>query len=338
MHKPRLVLALRGAGPLRAIALVAVVAATVAACSSTSNGTPHAAGTASGSTPAGASSSSSSAAPKPTHSVIATHVGLNIGDGGQVGIGMPIIADFNHVITDGKAFEKATTVTVNGKKVDGGWYFEDSDPASGHLMEAHYRTQNYWPAHAQIQLALPVKGLSGGLTAGHQGEYVFTDNLTLSFTTGPANILTVDDSTHTMSVVSDGKPYGTFPVSLGASSTPTRRGTKVIMEKLPTVCMHDTDNTYYECGIQWDMRLTYDGEYLHSAPWNVGNLGKVDTSNGCTNLSPTVAKQLYDFLEIGDVVRYPNANGAAMHIGDGYGDWNVPWQLWLTGGAVSTQS
>ena len=39
-----------------------------------------------------------------------------------------------------------------------------------------------------------------------------------------------------------------------------------------------------------------------------------------------------EFLEIGDVVQYPNASGPLMGLGDGYGDWNVPWPQWQTGG------
>ena len=51
---------------------------------------------------------------------------------------------------------------------------------------------------------------------------------------------------------------------------------------------------YYDPHVQWTQRLTYGGEYLHAAPWNGGNLGgTASTSNGCTNLIPATAKQLY---------------------------------------------
>ena len=50
----------------------------------------------------------------------------------------------------------------------------------------------------------------------------------------------------------------------------------------------------------------------------------------------TDAKTLYGFLRIGDVVDYPNANGPAMSLGAGYGDWNVSWAQWQTGGLVPT--
>jgi lipoprotein-anchoring transpeptidase ErfK/SrfK len=140
-----------------------------------------------------------------------------------------------------------------------------------------------------------------------------------------------------MTVDSDGRHLWTFPVSLGSAKTPTRHGTKVIMEKLPSVCMHDVANTYYECGVKLDQRLTYDGEYLHAAPWNVYNIEHgIDSSNGCTNLLPVDAQRLYKFLQVGDVVKYPNASGPAMAMGAGYGDWNIPWPVWQQGGIVPT--
>ncbi|MGH8860557.1 MAG: L,D-transpeptidase, partial [Jatrophihabitantaceae bacterium] len=110
---------------------------------------------------------------------------------------------------------------------------------------------------------------------------------------------------------------------------------KVIMEKGRSICMSGPG--YHECGVKYTQRLTYDGEYLHSAPWNLANIAHgVDSSNGCTNLRPADAAKLYGFLDVGDVVQYPNANGRLMQIGDGYGDWNVPWPQWRLGGLYRT--
>lgn len=257
------------------------------------------------------------------------HVSLQMSDGTQVGVGMPIIAYLSHSIKDAKAFNAATKVTINGQPATGSWFFEYKSGLPGKPIEADWRTEQYWPGHAQIHMDLPVKGLSGGT------GYVFDDSLTLDFATGPANIVTVDAFTHKLTVVSDKVPWGTFPVSLGASDTRTSHGVKVIMEKGASICMSGPG--YHECGIKYTQRLTYGGEYLHAAPWNVHNImaGR-DSSNGCTNLLTADAKKLYDFLEIGDVVNFPNANGKHMELGDGYGDWNVPWGQWLTGGLFPT--
>jgi len=315
-----------GAGLLAAAALL------LSACSSSSAGNSGPtsrppSSVASSGAPTSASASSSAASSTPAPPARKVHVS-GYPDGTTVGVGMPIIATFNHKITDGVDFAKDTTVTVNGKPVNGGWYFEYSAPSSGHVMEAHYRTQGYWPAHAHVHVDFKLTGVSAGK------GLVFDGKLTsLDFNTGPANVAIVDDSSHTITVTSDGVKKYVFPVSLGANNTPTSRGTKVIMEKGASICMRGPG--YYECGVKYTQRLTYGGEYLHSAPWNVRNIGHYDSSNGCTNLLPADAKTLYDFLRIGDVVKYPNANGPAMTMGAGYGDWNVPWVQWQTGGAIS---
>ncbi|HLY34078.1 MAG TPA: L,D-transpeptidase [Jatrophihabitantaceae bacterium] len=289
-----------------------------------------------------APSSSSSA---PAAKQVTVHVSVNISDGSAVGVGMPYIARFSTVITDGKVFQNATKVTVNGQPVDARWYFEVSHDTSW-AMEAHLRTQNYWPANATIHVDLPIQGLSGGAVPSRANtEYVFGDSLTSDFSTTDAHILTVSNAAHTLTVMDNGKQWGVFQISLGAADTPTKNGTKVIMEKGKVVRMRGPG--YDDPHVMWTQRLTYDGEYLHSAPWNcVGypgctgpsnHIGSSNSSNGCTNLRPDDAIKLYGFLGIGDVVKYPDADGPRMQIGQGYGDWNVTWGLWQTGGAVPTQ-
>jgi lipoprotein-anchoring transpeptidase ErfK/SrfK len=269
------------------------------------------------------------ASSKPAKPKTPVHVALKFSDGSRFGVGIPVIAYFSKQLSDARPFSDATKVTVNGAPVKGAWYFEHSSADKKYPVEAHYRLQNYWPAHSQVHVDLPVKGLSAG------GNMAFDDSLTSDFGIGAANISTVDDSTHKITVTSDGKPIGSFPVSLGAADTPTRSGVKVIMEKGASICMHGPG--YSECGVKYTQRLTYDGEYLHAAPWNLGNIGRADSSNGCTNMTTADAQKLYGILIIGDVVLYPNANGGKMQLGQGYGDWNVPWTQWQTGGLVRTR-
>jgi len=311
------------------LALTGAAALVLSACSSAGSGSGNAASTTSKATsPASTTQtapSSSSSAPVATKPV---HVSLKFSDGSQFGVGIPIIAFLSRPVGNLKAFAAATKVTVNGQAATGAWYCEEYT-SKATPIECDWRMQNYWPGHAQIHMDLPVKGLSAGT------GLAFDDSLTSDFSTGPANIVTVDALTHKLTVVSDGKEWGTFPVSLGASDTRTAHGVKVIMEKGASICMSGPG--YHECGIKYTQRLTYGGEYLHAAPWNVAHIKSgVDSSNGCTNLLTDDAKKLYDFLEIGDVVNYPNANGKRMAMGDGYGDWNVPWSTWLVGGLYAT--
>jgi lipoprotein-anchoring transpeptidase ErfK/SrfK len=271
---------------------------------------------------------STSAPPKPTKPV---HIKVLNSDGVQYGVGMPVIAFFSKKISSGKELQDATTATVNGHPVKGAWYFEYSNYYKGYPIEAHWRPQNYWPAHSHVHVAIPAKGLSAGKGLSYD------DSLTLDFSIGARNISVVNDATHKITVTSDGKTKWVFPVSLGATNTPTAHGIKVIMEKGRSICMSGPG--YSECGVKYTQRLTYGGEYLHSAPWNTSNIANgVDSSNGCTNMYDQDAKTLYHFLEVGDVVDYPNANGPAMQLGAGYGDWNINWGTWQTGGLVSTTS
>ena len=307
----------------------AAVAALAAACSR-GGGNSAASGSASASPPA--SPTTPSATPTPTPTVQRTtpvRVSLLNGDGDVRGVGMPIIAFVDQDIADAKAFDAATTVTVDGEPVEGNWYWQTTARGDGSVYEAHWRPQQYWPANAKIHMDLPVANLLAGPdTEG--GNFYFADSLTLDMSTGPAFIGTVDAAALQMTVTKDGAPFGTYPVSLGAAATPTASGVKVIMEKGLDIRM--TGPGYDDPHVQFTQRLTYGGEYLHSAPWNVANIGKRSTSNGCTNLLPADAQALFDTFEIGDVFEYPNADGPGMTVGAGYGDWNVSWAEWQGGG------
>lgn len=257
------------------------------------------------------------------------HIRLVNASGATYGVGMPVIALISHRITDGRAFQRATVVTVNGQTADAAWYFEPSNEVKGYPLVAHLRMQDYWPAHAKIAVSLPVHGVSAG------GGYMFADDLSLVFDTGARTISTVDDRTHHLTVTRDGRTLATYPVSLGTKSTPTSSGTKIVMAKGASICMSGPG--YRECGIKDTQQLTYSGEYLHSAPWNIANIGAgIDSSNGCTNLLPVDAQKLYAESRVGDVVRFLHTDGPKMTVGKGFGDWNVAWSEWRTGGSVPT--
>jgi lipoprotein-anchoring transpeptidase ErfK/SrfK len=322
---PRRRLAARVAAPLAAAAaVIAVVSGVLVLQHSSGSGTPAAQSRpVSHPSPPRTTLSSVSGARKPVH------IKLLNSDGSTVGIGMPVIAYFSRPITDGRAFAAATTLTVDGKPANGAWYFERSAADPNYPIEAHFRMASYWPANAKIHVGLPVADVSAG------DGMAFDDSLTLDFSTGPAQIVTVDDVAHRLVLTRDGRQIEQAPVSLGSSKTPTLRGTKVIMDKQPVISMRSPG--FYRARVQWTERLTYSGEYLHAAPWNEKNIDLgVDTSNGCTNLLPTDAKTLFSDLRIGDVVQFPNATGSEMTLGDGYGDWNMTWGQWQSGGLVPT--
>ena len=82
-----------------------------------------------------------------------------------------------------------------------------------------------------------------------------------------------------MTVTQNGKVLRTLKVSTGrpGSKTETRSGIKVILSRESEHIMDSTtvgipkgQPGYYRLKTEWAMRLTWSGEFLHSAPWSVG--------------------------------------------------------------------
>ena len=301
------------------VAVLGVTLVLPAACGGSPPSGARDAGRAASTGPSASSTSPASGKP--------VHVRFLQGDGSTWGVGMPIIAYLSAKITDARAFAAATTVTVNGTPTQGAWYFEKSTIYSEYPLEAHYRTQSYWPAHARIHLDLSAKGRSAGT------GLVFDNSLTLDMSTGAANISRIDGHTERMIVTSDTKQVFSFPVSLGKASTPTFNGVKVVMEKDRVQRMTGPG---FDLQVPWSVRITNSGEFVHSASWNGGNIGQRSTSHGCTNLTAADAKRFFSFAQIGDVAVYTNTGGPTMPSWDGYGDWNLPWITWQAGGVLRT--
>lgn len=332
-------------------------AAFFAACTTSSNGAPQSArtpvGTRPARTPASAPSSaapassaaSTSAAPsahksKKPHrraSGAPVHVSSFLGDGELVGVGMPIVLSFTPTPTDARAFVKAARVTVNGKAVRGAWYWEK--PYADQPVQAHFRMREYWPANSTVRLELPIGGLSAGK------GLVFSDALdSVTFHTGDKRVITVNGASERAVVRVNDKHHRTMKASLGKSATPTYTGTKLVMQKgefVPgthrmrpdgAVRMQNTAHSY-DLMVDWSVRITTSGEYLHAAPWN-SRIGQVSTSDGCTNLSVADAKWFYHFCRIGDVVIHEHTGGEPVPITDGFGDWNLSWAQWQAGGLL----
>jgi lipoprotein-anchoring transpeptidase ErfK/SrfK len=288
--------------------------------------------------PVAPSTSASSTAADPTAQIVRVTALEN--DGASYGVGMPIVLYFSPVPTDASAFENAVRVSVNGQPANGAWFWEQptADEVIGHIVEAHYRPQHYWPADSTVHVTIPIGGLSAGPGLAYSPKLT-----SLDYKIGDAHISQVDASALSMRVNSNGRLTGTFAVSLGKAATPTFNGVKVVMQKgedIPgtnalrpngTVLMSGPN--YSNDAVQWSVRITESGEYVHAAPWN-NRIGQLSTSNGCTNLHTADAEWFYQFSQIGDVVQYVNTDGSRMPSWDGLGDWNVPWPQWTQGGLL----
>jgi lipoprotein-anchoring transpeptidase ErfK/SrfK len=264
----------------------------------------------------------------PPAALAAVHIKLATPGNRTYGVGMPVVAYFSQQFASARSLSAATSVTVNGTAVHGAWYFERSTKPE-FPVEGHLRLQKFWPANSTVTVNVAARQAPAGRGVA------FSNDVRLSFRTGPQVVAIVNDQKHRMFVTRNGKPVGEYPVALGSAATPTTSGIKVIMQKDPAVCL--TGAAFHECGVKYAQQLTYSGEYLHSAPWNEYNIEQGrDTSNGCTNLMPNDAATLWKVLAVGDVVEYPDATGPKMRMSTGYGDWNVPWRMWQRGGLIPT--
>lgn len=333
-----------------AIGLIGAASAallTLAACTSNSNG-PQPTVTVTREAPPVTPTTSASDAPStepvtdtstPSGPTRTVHVSSLESDGATYGVGMPIVLFFSPPPTDSTEFTNAVQVTVNGRPADGAWFWSQPthDEVVSHTIEAHYRMENYWPAHSRIHVSVPIKGLSAGRGLVYSGALT-----SLDFSIGAKHVSTVDGRAEKMRVYSDNKLVRTIRVSLGAADTPTYNGIKVVMQKgedqpgtdklRPTGAVRMVGPGYDEI-VDWSVRVTRSGEYVHSAPWN-GLIGRTSTSNGCTNLFPDPAKWFYHFANVGDVVTYTNTGGSEMPSWDGFGDWNISWPQWQQGGLL----
>lgn len=250
--------------------------------------------------------------------------------GETVGVGMPVIVTFDLPVKDRAAFEKRMHVTAE-PATEGGWYWLSDSVA-------HWRPKTYWAAGTKVHVDLDVESVAAG-----GGIYGQLDQV-VDFTVGRSVVSTVNVDTHQMKVAINGKVVRTIPVSTGDSEHQTRRGIKVIMEKFDSVDMDaattgvDSDDPgYYNLkGVKWAMRLTNSGEFVHAAPWSVNAQGSANVSHGCTGMSTANADWLYHQSKRGDVVRFVGSD-RRLEPQNGWTDWNVSWQEWLTGSALSTE-
>ena len=251
--------------------------------------------------------------------------------GTQVGVGMPVTLTLDRHLTSPSSqamLERHLVVTANGAPVIGGWNW-----ITDKVLE--YRPMTYWPGHATIAVTANVKGVR--FDHGLWGK----DNAVTTFKTGPAMISYVDMVSDHMKVTKDGKVVRIIPITSGKPGFETRSGIKVIMTKERTRIMDaatggtaKTDPEYYRLEVQYAMRLTWSGEFLHAAPWSVWAQGSQNVSHGCTGMSLDNAAWMYDQSEIGDVVVYTGTD-KPMNSGNGITVWNYSWDRWKSFSALN---
>lgn len=224
-------------------------------------------------------------------------------DGAMVGVAKPIIINFPAPVADRAMTEQAVHIS-SIPPVPGKFYWMSS-------TQLRWRPFDFWPANTTVHID----------AAGVQSN----------FHTGDSLIATADDATHQMTITRNGVVQQTFPISMGMSTgnRQTPNGTYYVLEKFPTVVMDSS--TYgvpvssaqgYKVTVSDAVRIDNSGNFVHSAPWSVGDQGKRDVSHGCINLGPANAKWFYDNFGSGDPVVVKNSVGTYTQ-NDGAQDWQM---------------
>jgi len=238
---------------------------------------------------------------------------------------MPVIVQFDSAISS-KAqraeVEKRVKVTSVPDQA-GAWGWLDD-------RQLMWRPRNFWKPGTKVTVSTPLHGVQTG-----RNKWIVDDRGT-RFTVGSSMVSSVDMRKHTLTVRRNGRVIRTVPVSTGKPGprTETRSGTKVIIERSSSITMDSAtigipkgSPGYYKIHTRWNLRLTWTGEFVHSAPWSVGAQGTQNVSHGCTNMSPTNAEWMFRNSKMGDVVKFTGSNREFQPT-EGIGVWVYNYAGW----------
>jgi lipoprotein-anchoring transpeptidase ErfK/SrfK len=219
--------------------------------------------------------------------------------GEVVGVAHPVVVTFGAPVADKRAAERALDIK-SVPAMTGKFEWLDSDVVQ-------WVPDRYWPAHSTVALSV----------GGRSTELV----------TGPAVVGVANISDHTFTVSIDGvdagppselpaphhRPHwgepGVFPASMGRPEYPTPVGTYTVLSKERSVVMDSSSVGIpvdapdgYLLTVDYAVRFTSRGIFVHSAPWAVNSLGYENVSHGCVGLSTEDAEWYYNTVNVGDPV------------------------------------
>lgn len=255
---------------------------------------------------------------------------LLLTDRDTYGVGQPIVVTFDDAIADRAAAERSLLVTTT-PRVDGAWHWFGD-------REVHWRPQRYWRPGTVVTVNANLYGRDLG-----GGTYVRGDTAA-TFRIGPSKIAIADDTTYRMKAFIDGTEVRDIPVamgrheSIGSIDLHTRSGPHVILgndryTRMSSASYGLTGAGSYDTTVEWTTHISYEGEYVHAAPWSVDQQGHTDASHGCINVNTENAIWFYDTFGPGDIVDVRNT-GVPLSPTDGLVDWTLSWRDWLSGSAL----
>jgi lipoprotein-anchoring transpeptidase ErfK/SrfK len=252
---------------------------------------------------------------RPSGSRVGT--GLYLFTGNTYGVAMPVPVEFESDIpVEARDSLVRRLFVVSDPPQPGAWRWMSP-------RMVLYRPPTYWQPGTKLTVRT---GLAGHPIGKRYGDADRSATVTI----GRKLTIEVDNATKQMNVYKDDALLKTFPVSLGKPSTPSSSGTMVIISKEEST-IFDTRATDgpngYRITIAYALRLTWKGQYIHSAPWSVRDQGVRNVSHGCVNLAPANALWMYQQTMVGDPVTVRGTE-RGLESGDGWTAWDLPWSTY----------
>lgn len=252
--------------------------------------------------------------------------GLYLFENKTYGVAMPVVIEFTSKVPDSaRAIIQSRLFVKTDPPQPGAWSWTSP-------MQVMYRAKDYWQPGTRIEVRAALEGLPIG-----NGRYGDKDRFGVGNIADDRIEMIVQDSTKQMTVKKNGEVIKTIPVSLGRPSMPSSSGTTVIMDKLAKTVFDTMDDpnpaNRYRTDIEYAQRLTWGGEFIHAAPWSVGDQGRRNVSHGCINVSTANAKWLFELTHIGDPVT-TIGTPRKLAPANGFTAWNVSWEEWIKGSAL----
>lgn len=219
--------------------------------------------------------------------------------GEVVGVAHPVVITFTAPVADRLEAERSIAVRST-PAMTGTYQWVDA-------TSVQWVPDAFWPAHSTISLSM--------------GRF------STEFATGAKVVGIADLSGHTFTVSIDGvdagppssvptphhRPHwgepGVLPASMGRPDYPTPVGTYTVLGKDRSVFMDSSSVGIpvdapdgYQMDVDFAVRITSRGLFVHSAPWAVNSLGYENVSHGCINLSPEDAEWYFNTANVGDPV------------------------------------
>jgi lipoprotein-anchoring transpeptidase ErfK/SrfK len=255
-----------------------------------------------------------------------TGTGLYLFDGGEYGVAMPVVVEFvRPVPPDARAGVQKRMFVTTDPPQPGVWHWVENG------SQAFYRARGYWQPGTELDVRIALEGHPTG-----DGRYGDTDR-SATATIGSRVELEVDNDRKSMTVIEDGEVTRTMPVSLGKASTPSSSGRMVVMTRERQTVFDTFDELGpgegYRIDIEYALRLTWGGEFIHAAPWSVADQGERNVSHGCVNLSTRNARWLFGVVKVGDPVTV-RGTGQELAQGNGWTAWDLSWEDFVAGSAL----